>query len=389
MSIGIVDGSRVFEVASLLSRRSYEDGYPIAWQCSIDVTSALVTGRGLSLIGTPGFERTPGLNGQVLRDVANFVPMVRIDDALRARAMSKLENEIGTLRYQARLRSALARLHDENGAGPLHPARNVDAWVEHIVKDFWIQQNRYLGGVFPEWQVRAISDILEMSTADVEDLRILGTNENELRRLSQNFALLRDEFSGLISAFLVANFLRGSLHDWTCRMGRLHYWPHPMRLGGLEGSQLKGELNFSASNTQDFFSKIVIGAAFAEKDPRARIDTWSRNVAKARILHAQEDLDLYERNSPERARSVAMAAARKVGIKTHAAWIDRVLDGTVSLGIVAISSYTLLDWQSLIEGVVSYALSSKFNVGESIAGKVLDTDRKFSELMSAEPGRLQ
>lgn len=389
MIYGLIDGSSLFEIASLLGGSSIDSIYPLAWQCSIDITTTLINGHNLGLLGTPGFERTPGPSGLLLREVGGFVPRLHIEGSDRERIRTEVINWALTPGGQLQVQNAMAAVKDTDSRLPLQPGSNFEPWLRHIVESYWVQQNRFLGGVFEERYVEPIAAVLQMPVNEVDEIRKLGLDERALASFAKDFPIDNQDFRLLVDCYLVTNFLRGRNHDDTCRERSWHYIPHPLRLPALDGAGTSGQHTYSASNTADYLSKIILAAALTERAVERRIVQWSSNVEAARKAVASGELDLQYRDSPEVSLKVAVKGARQLGIKTHARHIDKVIDAALAVGISAVTSFTLLNWQDLVSGILLYGLSEKINLGERIAGTLLDRDRRFEDLATSEPGRLQ
>jgi hypothetical protein len=157
MTYGLIDGSSLFEVVSILERSERLDIYPLAWQCSIDITSALIGGQNLGILGTPGFERTPGPSGLILREVAGFAPRLKVDNSTRLVARQTVTEWATSQSGVEALREAIASIQPRADLPVLHPASKFEPWLEHVARSHWVQQNRALGGVFESWHVPSIA----------------------------------------------------------------------------------------------------------------------------------------------------------------------------------------------------------------------------------------
>jgi hypothetical protein len=51
--------------------------------------------------------------------------------------------------------------------------------------------------------------ILNLSDIEVEEVRILGQSESQLRKLIDRFSMDNSDFKALVMCYTVANFLRG------------------------------------------------------------------------------------------------------------------------------------------------------------------------------------
>ena len=386
---GLLDGSSIFEVASVLEGARNNSPYPMAWQTSIDVTTAVISGQHLGVLGTPGFERTPGESGLLLRGLGTFMPRMNVDKRTAGLARTQTTEFASSAAGKQQLLAAIDRLHHPLPHTPLDPSASFQAWLNRISETYWVPQNRYIGGVFDEWQVPAISSVLGMDAADVEDVRLMAANELELSRILRDRSGYNADWRILVECYVVANFLRGMQHERVAICNAWQYVPHPIRLIGLQASSAHIAGSYVAASTVDYLSKIILGGAMAESTRKRRVELWLDSVHLARRGVYTREIDLYHRDSPEEALRAAVRAAKSLGIRTHPRNVERILDATISIGITAATTFTLVEWQSLVVGLALYGATVRSDFGEMSASLWYRRSKKLEDLALSEPGRVQ
>jgi hypothetical protein len=111
--------------------------------------------------------------------------------------------------------------------------------------------------------------------------------------------------------------------------------------------------------------------------------------SKARNAVSAGIVDLYPRDALEVALDIAVRAAKQLDVRTHSERIDKVIDAAIAAGVTTVTSFTLLDWQGLIAGLLSYAVADRINVGEFVARAWFERRQRLRDLAEAEPGRVQ
>lgn len=380
MADGFIDWASLTEVANSY-HASIRDAYRWSAMASIEVTCGLVHGRQLKVLPSParGPITTRGPHDVLRAAVTEYVDSTQptqetIDKRLK-------DVDIWARRNSTQVREKLL-LCMSNPDMIYGPSCGFDAWLETALGANAEATGLRVGGLFDMTFSRALSKVLSINEKDLKKAWSESANINSLPRVGELAETVR-------SAYVLSILLRGRYHDLVAREMELQVMHHPMRTAILPTLPQPADapLVYSVTNSERFMAHLLWAGSFGERKQTDRIQLWAENVRRVRLAVLNEEIDLPQRSSDDRAIRTAVDAARKAGIRTHAKLIDDGVDLAVALGIGALSSFVVNGWPDMYVTLATYVASKKQDVGERLMRPTYENRRRLRHLGEL-PGRI-
>jgi hypothetical protein len=349
-----------------------------AWnhQCLMDATHLLLFDN-VGIVAGPGHSRgrpVPGDEADLVKDLPKL-----LQPPQELGAKGKLNRWLG------------------HTGKPLHKAwektlrePELEQWRELRRKMFWDRHIRVNDGLFNKEHLSAIAATLNVSMRDLQDAHRLSTNPKVVARWAKgddgDVIQLADD------AYLISSLIRGKYHEYVARELRMQLAAHPHR--EVIGTQVGTKTKLPASNTSQYFERILIGSALSERSKR-RVPTWRDNLLKARhALTDQKKFSLPELPQSQ-AESNAVMIARQLGIECSPRWQRILLSSLLSTNASIYSGLIVGSW--VASAPVALALGGAALVYKGIRHRSpvedvvlhLTTDSAFHGLARTVPGRIE
>lgn len=383
MAEGYIQGASVYEVVSVLSTAKPEQNYQWAWQSAIEVSCALIATDHIKLAPSPsGQGIASGLYANLLTGLAGVVARNRPADSLKEAARRK------TNRWARENMTSIRQMHQDLK----RDQENFDKWLSWNTLGVWTEHAQRMEGLVDPQFIPRIAAILELPKYDLERICRLTRDPQKVadyarRQDAEEVVILKD-------AFVLSALIRGRYYDYIAKESGWQILHHPIRQAVLPSVKRTQTEEFCLSNTAQYFSNVMLAAAFAESNPTRRVTMWAENVCKARLALLRQAIELPLKYSDDAAVDAAVDAAKEAGIVTYSprmsTMLDEVLSATVAVGIGALTSFYLTGWDSLATGILTHAISRQITRSKNFGEHVLSAvhSHHIRDLAIAGPGRI-
>jgi len=394
MSEGYIDSATMHEVIAALMHKRPEECYAWAWQGAIETTCTLIGTEHLKLPPAPGFEgATSGLYADFLQILSSIVSRSRPTGDIEQKARRQAKAWVRRNATGIRSHYEQLKMDKQNFARWLNP--NVsDKWTDRW-PGFNIEHSRRLDGLMDRTFLSEISSILNKSEPELQRIWTLSCDTTLLEEYAKHqpddddFRLMRD-------AFVVSALVRGVYHDYVAKDSGWQIMHHPLRQAALPRSLKRSAGEYPVSNTQRYFSSIILAGAFKQRTLDARVKCWGENVSKARGPALTGDIDLGLKGNDDVAKDVAIRAAQRLHITTHSKQAIKILDEALNaawaLGGLVLTSFLLSPWEAAGVSAAMYAATRVVTAKEESIGNLLVSatrEHRLRDLVDAGPGRVE
>jgi hypothetical protein len=382
MRNGYVDSASIWGVIAAMSYSRVEEWPEWTKQSAIEVTHALVNDHYLEIAPGPGsFAGAMGLYDHAMRNLAFMV-----SDSVPAEGVLK--------HAETRLRKWVSRYHASISAafGRAMADENMEDWLGWAIPNSWVWHSAMLEGLFNQGLVPQLALVLGRSEDELHDAWERSCDLKQVKDWakrqpdSDDFSLVRD-------AYVLAALLRGRFHDHFAEAADLQIMHHPFRYSFLPK---KSETAIVVpTNTEKYFTSIILASAFAERTAKGRIALWAENVAKARRANKEGDIDLRHKPSNRRAEEKAVRAAKSADLTLHSRTAAAALDVILALA-QSLTWFGLFSWAGFPPSLAmpmgpAGSATTKLQTGKSpgeIAASLVYR-RRLSSLSHQVPGRIK
>jgi hypothetical protein len=374
MTRTFLDGAAILGTLEAFDSRNAERASTWALRSSLETTALLLTVPHVCLSPIPELHAAPsGPYGKTLSLLAEFVDQQRAPLPIQKRALRTTQR--WALRNSPRLAAVLGELRGDE---------SHRAWLAWLERNQWHDHVHRHGGLFEEAFLRPISTVLDVR---VDELRAIRSDHAvDLARVETRPPLSeRDEI--VRQAFTLSTLLRGRYYESLSRVLENHVLHHPLRYPVLTRIPPQRNTELRLSNTAWFLSTIVVSSAFHSRR-RARPAEWVSGIRSARTQIAQGLVDIREKDSDEMALTLAARSAARLGLQTHPAWVDHVLNAAASTGLGGISSLVVSGLDAVAIGFgTSLVLESTSAIGR-VTRRVSSRERRLEEIARLGAGRI-
>lgn len=328
MTASYLDGAAILGALEALDSRRPGHANQWAFRCVVEVTTALLVVPEIALSPIPELHRgATGPYGDVLAEFAEVVEQVSADPEQRKQALGNTRR--WAIQNEDRLRGAL---------GDLHESPCYREWLEWLMRKQWPDHIQRHGGLFEQTFRAPIAAALGMS---VPDLDRAGQHAVTSDGMAEVIARPDSEVGQIVcDAFALSTLLRGRYYEGLCKKTGTHILHHPIREPILMRLPQRGTVALPYSNTAHYLSSIIVACAYNESE-RHRPKAWASSVKVARARIRSGELDVADKPTDAVALTVAARGAKRIGLRTHPAWIDHLINALVSVGVGALTEFQL------------------------------------------------
>lgn len=263
------------------------------------------------------------------------------------------------------------------------------SWIDYKSNSGWRTATVIINGIVDEQFLLPIANALNISLRDARDVLVRSRNSSIVGEwVSRNYAGGDKEIAK--EMFSVGALVRGRFQDRVAELSGTGIISHPLRERVIKKVNGDRAVELGVSNSLDYLAKIIIAASLTETSTANRISLWTENVNKVRrqiIDNSSVSLPA-EMIGDNHALQAAVRVAQYCEIRAHSKLLESVVHHATSLGVGALTSFTLSPW---LFPVGMYA--SDF-VLKGLKEQVLPTNfarsqRRLSGLAISIPGRLK
>jgi len=260
------------------------------------------------------------------------------------------------------------------------------AWQTNAIELFWIHHAKMYAGLFNEEYIPSISKIINCSEKELRGIHHASENINEVKKWSK----VNSWTSELAhNAWTASALIRGRFHEYLSYSNNTHLVAHPFRKFGERDSGGNGEAYIT--NTETYFTKIIIGSALLETSRERRLDAWIANIDKARKAISLKSIALQNTSLDSDAEKQAAMAAKTCHLPASPTIIQRSLDVSSALGIGFLLKVVFSPWIKIASpfATQTYKYNTGRTIGEDISSLIFDNKKRYQRLASRVPGRIK
>ena len=385
---GYIDSASIHGVIAALGVPKIDQWPPWTRQSAIEVTSALINDPLFEIAPGPGsWAGDYGLMDHTMRSLAPIVSHSRPETSWEIQARNRVKSWAG--RYPLIVKKAYEKVREDE---------SYPGWLDWGSEDFLVEHSATLDGLFDPVFIPQLARILNCSENELQNV---WKRSRDLKQVEQ-WARKRpdtDDFRLAIDAFVVAALLRGRYHDHIAEAANMQIIHHPIRHGILP--KKKETTVFMLTNTEEYLTSIILAGALSEKKVKDRIAVWADNVIKARNAAKIGLIALSQKDSNSVAESLAMAAAKRLDLRTYSRLTAIRFEAMSSLIIGGLIYLVLCPWAGIPPGVdliglpvglgVRAAIRHKTgrDLGDRIASLLSQRRARLHDLAEAVPGRIK
>lgn len=261
-------------------------------------------------------------------------------------------------------------------------------WASFNIEVFWMNHVQMHGSLFNEQYIPTIA-------------RLTGAKEEELVRLHSMTKVpkivrgwqkrgLRDEASRLANrAYLISALIRGKFHEFIAQDEGLQLISHPFRK--FVQAKLPKAREVLVSNSEQYFVKMIVGAAIRETSRRRRVGKWLSTIENARKAIDAKRIYLPNASTISDGEKRAAQAVKEIGLCTTPKLARSAFELVLKLAGGALVSIALTPWVGPIVPVAlwAYEFNRGHGIGDKLARSAFDTKRRFAKLAKTIPGRIE
>ena len=342
-------------------------------QQSILESTYLLLHSNIGMIPGPGpFHGAAGALKQVFQQLPNL-HNVSLD-----RAIADRKTRQWLSRYPEKIKQAWVNLKNDP---------NSLVWKEQSINLFWENHSRMHGSLFNQEYIPTIARLLDGPTEKtLQNIYELSKNPNQVKnwRKAQNCedALIAQD------AWCLSALIRGKYHEFLAKDEQLQLISHPFRYKIQK--KLTSTPGIPITNSEQLFTKMLIGASLSEISMERRVDAWVSNINKSRQAIEQDRLYLPDSTTIEIAERMASKAALEAELTSTPKLLIEALDLGFSMIVGGIISISIAPWMGPIGPalLMAYKYSTGQNISTKIARSTIDTRRRFAKLGEMVPGRI-
>ena len=372
----VIDSATIHTLAEITECNNPEKCSKWAWQSALTTTSSLIHMQKIKIAPSPSQESSAsGGYGLLLRSISDLVGKIIPSNRCARIALEKTKSLVN--QNTEYVMSAYYTLKNDE---------NYPQWIQYHLEHNFIEFSSRLHGLFNIEFIPQIALITRMPEKEIVDTWKLSCDIEFLRSISKKqqdncqISLIKD-------AFTLSSLLRGYYHDVLAKYSHLQIIHHPFRKSILPNLPAD-QLIFQESDTDVFLSTIILAGAISQRNQHNRIQTWIESITKARKGFYCGSIDLRDKEINSVALDIAINAAKSLGIRTSASWIDKLIDILISLGVTVFSTFILQGWEAMVLSATYSGLQSK-GVGKSINTLVSNRENRLKALAYTQPGRIE
>lgn len=383
MTRGLTDSASVYGVITALSHDKVDHWPEWAKQSAIEMTCALVNDHLLEIAPGPGpYAGAMGPYDHAMHELSSLVTDSAPEKAWLKTADQRVKSFVG--RYQPKIRIAHETLFEN---------KDFTEWLDWAIAHAWVWHSAMLEGLFNKGLIPELALLLDCTEGE---LRQVWKSSCDLRQV-ERWATKRppdDEFRLATHAYTLAFLLRGRYHDHIAEAAHLHIMHHPLRDVLLPKKPQSAA--FVPTNSERYFTSIILASALAERGMEARISVWAQNVIKGRNATREKAIDLRQKPSDSLAENLAIDAAKRLEIRTYSRTAVIAFDALLPL-VCGLSWFGLSSWTGLppLGGVpigptayLAARLRSGKSPGDLGASWLYRRRGRLRNLARAVPGRI-
>ena len=392
MTRGYIDAASIFGVIAALTYDSVDRWPPWTLQSATEVTSLLINDHELQVASTPGsYTGARGLYDHMTRELSLIISDSSPDASVRRSAARMVRSWVrGST-------SAAVRLWTDTQNDP-----SFEDWLSWSITNQWVNHAVSLNGLFDQQFIPELALMLNCARGEIEQIYVRSCDLREVEHWSREQPSSED-FQLVTNAFVISALLRGRYHDHLAEAESLQILHHPFR--NLVLPPQKEDSAFMLSNTEGYFTSIILASALGESTVEQRISNWAQNVVKSRAAVRMGAVDLSQKASHSVAEDLAMKAVKQLNLRVHprrvAKSLDLLLDALVT-GTAGCLSFALIVWTGgplYVSVPIAAAADVAFkgavkrvtgeSPGEKAASLLYGRSGRLHDLANAAPGRIQ
>lgn len=253
-------------------------------------------------------------------------------------------------------------------------------WAAQLRETWWTVHQSANQGLFAIGDSIWLASLLGVSETSIAEAHRQSCSVNVVKQWSKGKGGDIAELAG--QAYLASTLLRGKYHEYVARANNLQLVAHPFR--NSIASRTSTPRPIPAPNSEQLFTKILIGSALLEPTADRRVTLWIDNIIRAREAIASKAICLPNTIQASDAEHHAVTAARRISLPGSAVWHRDILNWAIVANFaLALGPWGLLGGLSL----VGYKAMRGRTIGEELA-LLGTTDSNFQRLGRTVAGRI-
>lgn len=375
-SQGYIDSASIYSLVQVLSYKRPEECFNWAWESAVQVIAILTNTNHLRLAPSPDSTgEASGPYGELTLGISRLIRPIEAPQEIRQSAVE------ATKRWAARNTGRIQSEYQKMKTDEV----NFSKWQNWLVAHEWTEHTQRHGALFDLVFARQISQVLNVPQ---DYLHYLWKDSRDQKAVAMyaNKQPDEDDFRYTRDAFAISALLRGRYHENVARSSAWQIMHHPSRYPILASLKGKPRAEFLISNTEFYFSNIILAGAFAES-PKNRIKCLVENISKVKEATLAEKIDLRPKRLKDISLDAAVDAVKKAGIRTYPQWIEEAIDHSFSLGVNLLSLF-LIPLAGLITSEGTDLATRRWNPGKLVATALYERKGQLYDLAEAGPGRI-
>jgi hypothetical protein len=371
MTDGSIDITTVYGGIAALSSPQPWKAFPWAVQNIAFLTAILPSADRLFIAPPPAIRERPGpLLGRALKELSFATTTKGPKGPQERRANSDSAAWIAA--HTATVRSGYRTLQSD-------PSFN--AWIEWNIDNVWAEHCARLTGLADPLSLVAISEVSRHSSDSIFEINRAAATPSSLSKLVSGDTTERQI---AVDIYVLSILLRGIYYDALAKCRASHLAPHQVRSVVLP--ELDGESQrFVQTNSEAFFSALLVAAAYRPKSTEGRITAWARAIRDARVAIERKEITLTDSPGKD-SLDVAVKAAQTIRLDLTPKWVDVALAVAVGTGANVVTSFVLTGWMSLAAS--SGATAGGFLPLRSVRRRITNSRNRLRSIAGAGPGRI-
>jgi len=383
MAEGYIDASSVFGVMAAMTYQEPEQWPKWTLVSAAEVTCLLVNDNSIGVVrgmGSP--TNSLGLYDHTMRVLASVVSQPKLSRANKVKARNEVEG--WAKEHSIAVKKAYKKLQKDDS---FHP------WLNWCIANAYVDHSTTLHGLFDHEFIPELSAILNCSQAELQDIWTISRDPKRVEYWSRKRPD-SDDFRLATDAYVISNLLRGRYHVAEAADQTIMH--HPVRDIILPAKKTRAA--FAPTNTEKYFTSLLLASALAERNVENRLTLWADNVIKARKAIRTGEIELVEKSSDTLAEGLAKSAAKKIDVCCYSRRTVAAFDVLSSTLVGGFLYFVLSQWSAIpgwaglpIKPIVDSAMKYKTgkSLGDKAASKFYLTEARLHDLANAVPGRMR
>lgn len=298
---GYVDSASIHGVMAAMSNPNVEEWPPWTLWSTVEVTTNLIHNPLLEISPPPGtYAGDYMLMAHAMRCLDPVVSHSRPAPSLLIQAENRVVN--WARRYPLSIKKTFDEVQNDKSYRP---------WLDSTIENnYLVEHSATLNGLFDLAFIPQLAPILNCSEKELHDLWECSRDLKQVKKWSRKQPDT-DDFRMVMDAYVLATLLRGRYHYNVATLAGRQSIHHPIRYAVLPKKEKFAE--FKLTNTEAFFTSMIIAGSLSEKLVKDRIALLAENIIKAR----NAGMDLSQKDSNRDAEDVAWDAVKRLNLRFY------------------------------------------------------------------------